>query len=178
MEAILLQYWKESVKVYCFRNKGDPSDPMPQNPNSLHCGIARSVLAAALWYTSIGVRGNVSLISTQVTRHDNTCCSTCVPPWDLAQVTIYFTEVFQETFLLYYVLFRDSNGRAVSQHKPLCKHVTKISHVLHVCFINSLHFLLQVLPGASTKTAGSWTQTTSLCVKHAFTKRNCAVWPY
>lgn len=62
------------------------------------------------------------------------------------------------------------DGRAVSQHKPLYKHVTKIGHVLHVCFTNSLHFLLQVLPGASTKTAGSLTQTTSLSVKYAFTK--------
>lgn len=43
------------------------------------------------------------------------------------------------------------DGRAISQNKPLCKHVTKIGHILRLCFTNSLHFLLQVLPGASIK---------------------------
>lgn len=56
------------------------------------------------------------------------------------------------------------DGRAVSQHKPLYEHVTKTGHVLHVCFTNSLHFLLQVVPGASIKTAGSLTWINiSLC---------------
>lgn len=84
IQAILLQYWKESVKVYCFRNRWDPSPPMPQNSNSLHCSTAGSVSAAAFWYISIGVRGNVSLISTQVTRHDNTVLQH-LSPWDLTQ---------------------------------------------------------------------------------------------
>lgn len=118
---------------------------MLQSLNSLRCSTAGSVLAAVLWYISIGDRGNVSLISTQVTRHDNTCCSTCPLGILHRKVMIYFTEVSQETFLLYYVLFRDSNVRwkGRCQHKHLCKHVTKTGHVLLVCFTNSLHFLLQ-----------------------------------
>lgn len=158
---------KRICEVYCFRNRWDPSPPMPQNLNYLCCSTAESVLAAALWCISIGVRGNVSLISTQATRHDNTCCSTC--PLGILQrkVMIYFTEVFQETFLLHMFCLeiQTEDGRAVSQHKHLCKHVTKTGHVLLVCFTNSLHFLLQALPGASIKTARSWTRTTPLCEK-------------
>lgn len=67
--------------------------------------------------------------------------------------------------IMFYLEIPTEDGRAICQHKHLCKHVTKPGHVLLVCFTNSLHFLLQVLPGASIKTAGSWTRTPPLCVK-------------
>lgn len=149
---LILQYWKESAEVHCSRNRWDPSLPQILSVAALQERFS----CCTLVYFNRCQRKCFSL-STQVTRHDNTCCSTCPLGILHRKGTTDFTEVFQETFLLCNVLFQDSNRRwrAISQHKPLCKHVTKIGHVLHVCFTNSLHFLLQVLPGASIKTAGS-----------------------
>lgn len=146
---------KRLLKVQCFRNIQDPSLPMPQNLSSLLVALLE---VFQLLYSGVFQQVLVEMFLSypQITRH-NMHCSTC--PFALLhrKVTINF-RLQCSNKLFFYIMFcleiQMEDGRAISQHKPLCKHVTKIGHVLYVCFTNSLHFLLQVLPGASIKTAG------------------------
>lgn len=100
---------------------------------------------------------------------DMTTCAAAPAPLGSYTERSWFTSLKCSKKHFFCILFcletQTEGGRAVSQHKHLCKHVTKTGHVLLVCFTDSLHFLLQVLPGASIKTAGSWKRTTPLCVK-------------
>lgn len=74
------------------------------------------------------------------------------------KITICFTEALHKPFLLYQVLFRKNQVqdiKAISQHKPLFKHMTNNGHVFHVSSTSILHFLLQLLLWTSVRTARS-----------------------